>query len=143
MRLLFGIILIVFLIQLLQISCLNLYVPAWVGPSPDVTTPIMVQHAIHMMRSYKNLLGKDLITTNSVDDKDIARELFEADRFILEIISRLCKKTSVIFQSSSGRIVLSHGIQNGINGPVLNYGNKVTTLKLLRIATLLYSSNYK
>ena len=105
MRLLFGIILIVFLFKPSTIFCLNLnipnlYVPAWKGPSPDVATPIMVQHTMHLMQSYKSLLGHDLIDTNSVNDEDLARELFEADRYLFKNSDPfLCGKFEAYFNN--------------------------------------------
>ena len=64
--------------------------PAWIGPSPEVTTPIMVQHAMNLIQSYKNLLGKDLIVKNSLNDKEIASELFKADRYLSPTLVHFC-----------------------------------------------------
>lgn len=78
-----------------------LYGPNYLGPSPDWTTPQMLQHGIFLVRSYRALTGKDLVAGGNSDD-EAARRLF-----LLH-----------------DRVVVSHGTQKDLpDGPVLNYGN--------------------
>lgn len=82
----------------------GLYSKDWTGPSPEWYSQEMQEHAIHLLKSYKSLSGKDLVPAELVesDPEEAMRSLF-----LLH-----------------DRVVVSHGTQaDAPNGPILNYGN--------------------
>lgn len=83
-------------------SISSIYTPQWLGPSPLWYEPVMVTHALHLIRSYRELTGKDLVSKDLAltNPEAAAKELF-----------------------FSPRVIVSHGIQAGPEGPILNYGN--------------------
>jgi hypothetical protein len=71
----------------------------------------MVQHACHLITSYFQLTGLSLTSTPQQASKhpeDACRKLFMEDKLI----------------------VLSHGVQIGSTGPVLNYGNSAALARV-------------
>jgi hypothetical protein len=50
------------------------------GPSPDPTSPIMVDHAMHLIQSFKEITGRDLIATTYKFDNEIGKQLFASNR---------------------------------------------------------------
>jgi hypothetical protein len=81
-----------------------LYTPGWSGPSPPFTDDCMIQHTVYLAKSYKKLTGKYLfgIPYETLSPTDLSQRLFNVEKGIL----------------------LSHGIQDTGDGPLLNYGNK-------------------
>jgi MEKHLA domain len=81
----------------------DLYKPQFVGPSPMWYSDTMVEHAGHLIRTFHALSGKELVPLKLLDDDpaEAAKALF----FLPD------------------RVVVSHGTQEGPEGPVLNYGN--------------------
>ena len=82
----------------------GLYSKQFYGPSPEWYSPGMLSHAVYLMKSFKNLSGKDLIAPSLIDNdpEEAARALFMLP----------------------DRVVVSHGTQTeAANGPILNYGN--------------------
>ena len=86
--------------SLLKANEISLYSKVFKGPSPLWYEPIMIQHCQYLMSSYKAVTGKDLISSSATGIK-LAQELF---------MHPTC-------------VILSHGIQDDSEGPVLNYGN--------------------
>ena len=86
-----------------QIVNNQLYTPTWKGPSPNWYDPIMHNHGCYLIESYNKLTGKELIDTElyNKNKQEATKEMF----------------------LNMNRIVLSHGIQQDTNGPILNYAN--------------------
>ena len=81
-----------------------LYQPNYVGPSPLWYSDAMVDHASHLIKSYYEVTGgKELVPMKILysDPTEAAKLLF----FLPD------------------RVVVSHGTQKDLEGPVLNYGN--------------------
>ena len=83
----------------------DLYHPNFCGPSPLPLTDTMIDHAQHLIKSYQTLTSENLLS----DDED------HLDPF--DAASRLFYHPS--------QIVLSHGVQDHKDGPILNYGNSL------------------
>jgi hypothetical protein len=82
---------------------LELYKTSFAGPSPVWSSKVMVEHAHHLCQSFRNVCGKDLVDPSLLEDPaEAARQLF----------------------SLPTTVVLSHGLQDGPEGPILNYGNE-------------------
>lgn len=86
-----------------------LYSQDFRGPSPEWHSPGMVVHATNLIHSYHSLTGKQLVD--------------------LSIVNNNPKKASELLFFNQQTVVLSHGLQDGPDGPILNYGN-VAALKL-------------
>lgn len=84
-------------------SAMNIYQANFEGPSPLWYSPLMIKHSEYLIRSCYDLCRVEL-----VDMKLLKSDPFEAAK-------------SLFFDST--KIVLSHGIQNDKEGPLLNYGN--------------------
>ena len=81
-----------------------LYKPNFVGPSPIWYSDLMVNHASNLIKSYFHVTGgKELVPMRILenDPAEAAKLLF----FLPD------------------RVVVSHGNQKDLDGPVLNYGN--------------------
>jgi hypothetical protein len=83
---------------------MSIYRVDFAGPSPLWYTPTMVEHSGHLIRSYyEKSGGKELVPLSLLESDPVAaaKELF----FL------------------PNRVVVSHGIQCGSDGPIMNYGN--------------------
>ena len=80
-----------------------LYSKNWMGPSPVWNDPIMVTHSLHLIQSHYNLCKRELVPMKllETDPMEAARYLYFRDDLV----------------------VLSHGLQEGTEGPILNYAN--------------------
>jgi len=94
---------------LLASACaLELYATSFAGPSPVWSSKTMVDHSNHLIQSFRTVCGKDLVDPSLlVDPAEAARQLF----------------------SLSNTVVLSHGLQDGPEGPILNYGNEAALIQ--------------
>jgi hypothetical protein len=72
------------------------------GPSPDWYSAEIQEHSGYLIKSLYNLCGKELVPVELLakDPEAATKALFFADR-----------------------VILSHGLQQDPNGPILNYGN--------------------
>lgn len=80
-----------------------LYSKTWLGPSPSWNDPRMVAHASHLIRSHYDLCKRELVPLSLLETNQVeaARQLYAREDLV----------------------VLSHGLQEGADGPILNYAN--------------------
>ena len=80
-----------------------LYSKSWTGPSSVWNDPVMITHSLHLIQSHYNLCKRELVPLKLVetDPNEAARLLYFREDLV----------------------VLSHGLQDGKEGPILNYAN--------------------
>lgn len=81
----------------------SLYSKNWLGPSPDWTNPAMIDHSSYLIQSYHNICKRELIPLKLLKSNPVeaAKQLYYREDLV----------------------VLSHGLQDGVDGPILNYAN--------------------
>jgi hypothetical protein len=82
---------------------MQLYSPSIVGPSPCWDSEVMVDHSYHLLTTLLQVCGKEIL----------AMDLVREDKYAA---------AKMLYQLPN-TVVLSHGIQDGADGPILNYGN--------------------
>ena len=86
------------------LSLSTLYQPSHIGPSPLWYSDIMIDHACHLIKTYHSMTdGLQLVPLTLVE-----KDRFEAAKQLFFLPN--C-------------VVVSHGVQCGSEGPILNYGN--------------------
>ena len=62
----------------LNLIQVELYKKSWRGPSPIYSDPVMRKHAIYLNKSYKRIMGQNLIDCG-IDDESLFDKLYNTN----------------------------------------------------------------